>query len=193
MNATMTRAPGAANEVSMPIAPPARSSSVLAEARSSLARGDVAATIRMVSEHLQTHPQDTSAHLLLADAYKYSHYKLYVPGTTRIYSYLESRGGLFDETMFYGLQYFLKEYLEGQAFTKENIDEADELLNGVFGRKGVFDRANFDYILRQHGGRLPVRIKAVPEGSAIPVKNVIASRWRSCRSSLSGVSEQCPS
>ena len=49
--------------------------------------------------------------LLLADAYKYSHYKLYVPGTTKIYSYLESRGGMFDETVFYGLQYFLKEYL----------------------------------------------------------------------------------
>ena len=67
--------------------------------------------------------------LLLADAYKYSHYKLYVPGTTTIHSYLESRGGLFDETVFYGLQYFLKEYLEGEAFTKENIDEAEEILN----------------------------------------------------------------
>jgi nicotinamide phosphoribosyltransferase len=111
--------------------------------------------------------------LLLADAYKYSHYKLYAPGTTKIYSYLESRGGLFDETVFYGLQYFLKEYVEGQAFTKENIQEAEEVLNGVFGRKGVFKRENFDYILRQHDGHLPVRIKAVPEGSAVPVKNVL--------------------
>jgi nicotinamide phosphoribosyltransferase len=111
--------------------------------------------------------------LLLADAYKYSHYKLYYPGTTKIYSYLESRGGMFSETVFYGLQYFLKEYLEGPAFTKENIDEAEDLLNGVFGRKGVFDRNNFEYILSKHGGRLPVKIKAVPEGSAIPVKNVL--------------------
>jgi nicotinamide phosphoribosyltransferase len=111
--------------------------------------------------------------LLLADAYKYSHYKLYTPGTTKIYSYLESRGGMFDETVFYGLQYFLKEYLQGQAFTKENVDEAEGILNGVFGREGVFERENFDYILKQYGGHLPVRIKAVPEGMAVPIKNVL--------------------
>lgn len=111
--------------------------------------------------------------LLLADAYKYSHYKLYVPGTTKIYSYLESRGGQFDETVFYGLQYFLKEYLEGVAFTKADVDEAEQILNGVFGRKGVFERKNFDYILEKHGGKLPVRIKAVPEGTAVPVHNVL--------------------
>lgn len=111
--------------------------------------------------------------LLLADAYKYSHYKLYTPGTTKIYSYLESRGGQFSETVFYGLQYFLKEYLEGQAFNRENIDEAEELINSVFGRPGVFKRENFEYILKHHEGRLPVRIKAVPEGSVVPVKNVL--------------------
>lgn len=111
--------------------------------------------------------------LLLADAYKYSHHKLYIPGTTKIYSYLESRGGMFNETIFYGLQYILKEYLQGQAFTKENIDEAEEVLNGVFGRQGIFKRENFSYILDKYDGRLPIRIKAVPEGSAVPVKNVM--------------------
>ncbi len=111
--------------------------------------------------------------LLLADAYKYSHYKLYAPGTTKIYSYLESRGGLFQETVFYGLQYVLKEYLQGQAFNKEDIDEAEETLNGVFGRKEVFKRENFEYILNRYDGHLPVRIKAVPEGTVVPVKNVL--------------------
>jgi len=111
--------------------------------------------------------------LLLADAYKYSHYKLYLPGTTKIYSYLESRGGELPETVFYGLQYFLKEYLEGQAFTKENVDEAEELLNGVFGRDDVFKRENFDYILNAHGGKLPVKIKAVAEGTVMPVRNAL--------------------
>ncbi len=111
--------------------------------------------------------------LLLADAYKYSHYKLYASDTTKIYSYLESRGGMFNETVFYGLQYFLKEYLEGQAFTKENIDEAEEVLNGVFGRKGIFKRENFEYILDRYNGQLPIRIKAVAEGAVVPVKNVL--------------------
>jgi nicotinamide phosphoribosyltransferase len=111
--------------------------------------------------------------LLLADAYKYSHYKLYYPGTTKIYSYLESRGGQFDQTVFFGLQYFLKHYLEGQVITKEKIDAAAEFLPQVFGRDDVFDRSRFDYILEKHGGKLPIRIKAVPEGSVVPVNNVL--------------------
>jgi nicotinamide phosphoribosyltransferase len=111
--------------------------------------------------------------LLLADAYKYAHHKLYIPGTTKIYSYLESRGGVFSETVFFGLQYFLKEYLEGEAFTQADIDEADETLSAVFGRKDVFRREIFEYILKAHGGKLPIRLKAVPEGSVIPVHNVL--------------------
>jgi nicotinamide phosphoribosyltransferase len=111
--------------------------------------------------------------LLLADAYKYSHYKLYYPGTTKIYSYLESRGGEFDATVFYGLQYFLKEYLAGVAFTKENIDELESLITGVFGNNTVFKRENFEYILKKHNGKLPVRINAVPEGLSIPTQNVL--------------------
>ncbi|MCR6638347.1 MAG: nicotinamide phosphoribosyltransferase domain-containing protein [Sporocytophaga sp.] len=111
--------------------------------------------------------------ILLADAYKYSHHKLYYPGTTKIYSYLESRGGKFEETVFFGLQYFIKEYLEGQVITKEGIDEAEALMHQVFGRNDVFDRSIFDYILNAHGGKLPVRIKAVPEGTAVPVHNLL--------------------
>jgi nicotinamide phosphoribosyltransferase len=111
--------------------------------------------------------------LLLADAYKYAHHKLYIPGTTKIYSYLESRGGAFPETVFYGLQYFLKEYLEGQAFTQADIVEADDTLSSVFERKDVFSREIFEYILKAHDGKLPVRIKAVQEGSVVPVHNVL--------------------
>lgn len=111
--------------------------------------------------------------ILLADAYKYSHYKLYVPGTTKIYSYLESRGGVFNETVFYGLQYLLKEYLQGEVITHKFIDEAEEIMNEVFGRKGVFKRENFEYILKKYNGRLPIRIKAVPEGTALPVHNAL--------------------
>jgi nicotinamide phosphoribosyltransferase len=111
--------------------------------------------------------------LLLADAYKYSHHKLYYPGTTKIYSYLESRGGQFADTLFFGLQYFLKYYLEGEVITRDKIDAADDFLQQVFGRNDVFDRSRFDYIVEKHGGRLPIRIKAVPEGTVVPVNNVL--------------------
>lgn len=113
--------------------------------------------------------------LLLADAYKYSHHKLYYPGTTKIYSYLESRGGQFNKTVFFGLQYLLQHYLEGEVITTAKIDEAATFLESVFGRNDVFDRRKFDYIVEKHGGRLPIRIKAVPEGSVIPVNNVLAT------------------
>ena len=111
--------------------------------------------------------------ILLADAYKYAHHKLYYPGTTQIYSYLESRGGMFNETIFFGLQYFLKEYLQGKAFTQQDLDEAEGFLLQVFGRDDVFDKSKFQYILDKYDGRLPVKIKAVPEGTAVPTGNVL--------------------
>lgn len=105
--------------------------------------------------------------ILLSDAYKYSHHKFYPEGMTNMYSYLESRGGKFESTVFYGLQIFLKEYLEDLAITKDDVDEAFHYLGtkfGVFGREDVFDRSKFDYIIEKHGGKLPIRIKAVKEG-----------------------------
>jgi len=111
--------------------------------------------------------------LLMADAYKYSHHKLYYPGTQQVYSYLESRGGKFEKTVFYGLQYYLKEYLEGPAFTQEDLDEAKEFMPQVFGRGDVFDASKFQYILDKYDGHLPVRIKAVEEGTEVAVRNVL--------------------
>ncbi|AMR34653.1 nicotinate phosphoribosyltransferase [Mucilaginibacter sp. PAMC 26640] len=111
--------------------------------------------------------------ILLADAYKYAHHKLYMPGTTNIYSYLESRGGMFDETVFFGLQYFLMEYLQGPAFNQIDLDEAAEFLPQVFGRDDVFDKSKFQYILDKYNGHLPVVIKAVAEGTAVPTGNAL--------------------
>jgi nicotinamide phosphoribosyltransferase len=111
--------------------------------------------------------------ILLADAYKYAHHKLYMPGTTSIYSYLESRGGMFNQTVFFGLQYFLKEYLQGPAFTQQDLDEAADFLPQVFGRDDVFDKSKFQYILDKYNGHLPVKIKAVAEGTAVPTGNAL--------------------
>jgi nicotinamide phosphoribosyltransferase len=116
--------------------------------------------------------------VLLGDAYKYSHHKFYEENTSVVYSYMESRGGRFNETVFYGLQMFMKEYVEGVAITQEELDEAYEYLGtkfGVFGREDVFDKSKFQYIIDVHGGRLPVIIKAVPEGTVVGVKNVLVT------------------
>lgn len=111
--------------------------------------------------------------ILLTDSYKISHYKQYPPNTSTIYSYFESRGGRFANVVFFGLQYYLKEYLSGQVVTQEGINDAALLYEKHFGNADLFNRAGWEYILQHHGGRLPVRIKAVPEGSAIPVHNVM--------------------
>lgn len=110
--------------------------------------------------------------MLLTDSYKVSHWMQYPPGTEVIYSYFESRGGKFDQTVFFGLQYFTKKYLEGQVVTKEKIDEAEEMFNAHFGGP-VFNRKGWEYILEKHNGYLPIRIKAVPEGTVVPGKNVL--------------------
>ncbi|HEY2837546.1 MAG TPA: nicotinate phosphoribosyltransferase [Pirellulales bacterium] len=111
--------------------------------------------------------------ILLTDSYKVSHHKEYPPGTERIYSYFESRGGEFPETVFFGLQYLLKEYLQGSVVTREKIDAAERLLALHFGNAAFFHRAGWEHICQRHNGRLPVRIKAVPEGTVLPVHNVL--------------------
>jgi nicotinamide phosphoribosyltransferase len=107
--------------------------------------------------------------LIDSDSYKASHYLQYPPGTEYISSYIESRGGEYDFTLFFGLQGYLKRYLN-KPITRREIDEAEEitLAHGL-----PFNRAGWDHILNKHGGRLPISIQAVKEGTVLPTKNVL--------------------
>jgi nicotinamide phosphoribosyltransferase len=109
----------------------------------------------------------------LTDSYKVSHWKQYPPGTKKVYSFFESRGGRFPSVTFFGLQYYLKRYLSGAVFTKDNIAEAAEDMAAHFGNDQVFNRDGFERLLTVHGGRLPILIKAVPEGLSVPTQNVL--------------------
>lgn len=114
--------------------------------------------------------------VLLTDAYKYSHQAFYLEGMTNLGSYMEARGGDFGYTIMSGAQGKIKKYLSGVAITKHDVDEAYEMLGeklGVFGRDDVFDRSKFDYIVEEHGGVLPIRIKAVPEGTPVNHHNAL--------------------
>jgi nicotinamide phosphoribosyltransferase len=109
--------------------------------------------------------------ILNSDSYKYSQFSQYPEGTEYVYSYIESRGGAWDATVFFGLQMFIKEYLL-TPITQEDIDVAEEIIT----THGLpFYREGWEYILREHGGRLPVVIKAAPEGCIIPTRNVLAT------------------
>ena len=108
---------------------------------------------------------------LLTDSYKVTHHYFYPKGTEKIYSYLESRlGAEFNKTIFYGLQYILKKYLEGQIVTQEKIDEADNLIANHIG-PDIFNSDGWQYILDEHDGHLPIEIKAVAEGTPVDVGN----------------------
>ena len=110
--------------------------------------------------------------ILLTDSYKVSHHVQYPPNTSTIYSYFESRGGRHKEICFFGLQYFLKRYLSGTVVTEEKINEAKELYQLHFGPgTNVFNEEGWRYILEKHQGKLPIEIKAVPEGTIMPYKN----------------------
>ena len=109
--------------------------------------------------------------VLSADSYKYSMYKQYPPNTTTVYSYIESRGGEWKDTIFFGLQAFIKEYLLNPV-TIEDVDFAEQIITA---HGEPFNREGWEYIIREHEGRLPVRIKAVPEGTVIPTKNVLVT------------------
>ncbi len=108
--------------------------------------------------------------ILRTDSYKASHFLQYPPNTTGMYSYFESRGGRYGATVFFGLQYLLREYLAGSVFTREDVEEARRF----FAAHGEpFHADGWLRMLEKHGGALPVRIKAIPEGTVVPTHNVL--------------------
>lgn len=107
--------------------------------------------------------------LLNTDSYKASHWLQYPPATDATFFYVESRGGLYDRTLFFGLQAILKEYLS-RPITHSDIDEARDF----FAAHGEpFNESGWRYIVDSHGGRLPARIRAVPEGSVVPTHQAL--------------------
>jgi len=105
--------------------------------------------------------------ITLADSYKYSHAKQY-PEMISMYDYMESRGGKYPKTVFVGAQYYIK--LIEEPIQEWEVKEAYEMAKA----HGVpFDIDGWMYIVNELKGKLPIRIKAVKEGSVIPVKNVL--------------------
>lgn len=104
------------------------------------------------------------------DSYKVSHWLQYPPGTEYVSSYIEARKQFITEEMvFFGLQMFLKQYML-EPITQEQINEAAEFW-AAHGEP--FNKEGWEYILRVHNGKLPVVIRAIPEGTVIPVSNML--------------------
>ena len=107
--------------------------------------------------------------ILNVDSYKASHFLQYPAGAELVSSYVEARGGQFKESLFFGLQALIKEYLL-HPITRADIDEAEALL---LAHGEPFNRAGWEYILTNYGGLLPIHISALPEGAVVPTKNAL--------------------
>lgn len=115
--------------------------------------------------------------VLLKDGYKVGHKFQYPEGTTLVYSNLtprKSRDSEVTEIIFFGLQYFIKEYLINQFdnnfFNKpkeEVLEYYQRRIDNYLGKNSI----SYKHIADLHDlGYLPLRIKALPEGSQVPMK-----------------------
>lgn len=110
----------------------------------------------------------TNSILLDTDSYKSSHFLQYPPGTSAMFSYLESRGGRYGQTLFFGLQPILERLAGG--FTLKDVEEANE----IFTAHGEpFPAMALHKLATLGKARVPLRIRAVLEGTVVPTGNVL--------------------
>ena len=114
----------------------------------------------------------------LSDAYKETHYRFIPPDTQYMWSYLESRGvsdkGVTPETLVYGMQMGMISYLEGIVLEESDLIDAVKFCKKIFGA----DYFNYDAwkkMFDKYNGRLPIEIRAVPEGTIVPSHNILLS------------------
>lgn len=109
-----------------------------------------------------------------SDSYKLTHAPQYPDGATAMRSYIESRGGLYDKVLWFGMQLIVKEYLL-QRLTQTQADNMIAWATEHMGGNITNDlKIALDAVVNELGGRLPIRIRTAPEGLLIPTKNVLA-------------------
>lgn len=114
---------------------------------------------------------------LLTDYYKVGHIFQYPDNTSLVYSNLTPRKSRFeemDEMVFFGLQYFVKEYLinyfNDNFFKQDKKNVIDAYKRRIVTSLGV-GLPTYEHLEKLHDlGYLPVEIKALPEGSKVPMR-----------------------
>lgn len=115
--------------------------------------------------------------LLLADFYKVAHYAQYPKGTKFVYSNFTARKSRLegvDSVVFFGLQYFLKEYLQNyfnEGFFKQKRNKAVSEYKRILDYSLGPDSIDMAHIEALHDlGYLPLEIRALPEGTEVPIR-----------------------
>jgi nicotinamide phosphoribosyltransferase len=114
--------------------------------------------------------------ILISDSYKQFHYKMYPKGMTKLYSNMTPRSfkrlGC-DKAVWFGLQYYIQEYLVGQWRTNFFNKPLEEVLAEYkrFHKHFSFTDVDTEHIEKLHKLQyLPIEIKALPEGTLVPEK-----------------------
>lgn len=116
--------------------------------------------------------------MLLADAYKVSHPDQYPPGTEFVYSNTTARKSRMkgvDEVVVFGIQYLVLKYLveefDYHFFMCPHVDVLGEIKSfhkAYFGAEPS-EKAMKRYEDLRDLGYLPIRVKALPEGTRCPI------------------------
>lgn len=117
--------------------------------------------------------------LLGTDVYKMGHMEQYAPGTTKVVSYLLARSDKnYSHTVFFGLQHWLKTYLARKltlAMGHEFIRNKKAILGLAKATNSTTSETEEKILSLCRLGYIPIEIKAVPEGTVMPVRNVLAT------------------
>lgn len=117
--------------------------------------------------------------LLLTDGYKLSHKFFYPKGIEGVYATWIPRDNRYfkaaDKSIFFGLQYFIKEYLIkrfNEGFFNRDVEELvaewkEFILSYLGSTKNAIGEEEIRSLHKL--GYLPIRIKALPEGTASPI------------------------
>lgn len=112
--------------------------------------------------------------LLNTDSYKHSHFLQYPPGFEGLSSYIEARrdntGLGIENVTFFGLQGWIKDhFLDG--ITADHVQEAARVMD-IHGLP--FAEKALKKLVTEYGGHAPCTIRAVAEGTQVPIGNVLA-------------------
>jgi nicotinamide phosphoribosyltransferase len=104
------------------------------------------------------------------DSYKPSMDPQYPPEVETVHSYGESRGAPVDHVMMAGNQVFVDKLAEGTNMREVNFAREYWAAHGV-----PFPYEMWKTIVKEYGGRIPLTIRAVPEGILIPPRNPLVT------------------
>jgi nicotinamide phosphoribosyltransferase len=112
---------------------------------------------------------------LSTDVYKMGHMEQHAPGTSEVFEAHCTRSAKdFAEAMFFGIQYYLKKYFEGGRITRVQANEFLEIRSSIMGCPRNKEIGRKMYALADLG-YVPLRIRALPEGTIYPSVNCYMS------------------